>query len=68
MLQAARLARNQKVSDAEMSLLTEKVPELDKRLKNLYVKSEGDNPELKPKRKLPEERGMVSILMILILL
>ena len=36
------------------------MPELDERLKKLYVESRGDNPVIETKRKLPEDRRAVS--------
>ena len=60
-LQAAREARNQATtSPAELAMLREKIPDLDERLKHVYVTSEGKNPEIQSSKKLPQDRGLVS--------
>lgn len=59
-MQAAVEARNRAAKLDEASLIHQKLPELDERLKSLYVESSGDNPKVEIKRKLPEDRRSVS--------
>ena len=52
-------ARNKASMDAENSEIHQRIPELDERLKHVYVESKGENPELQTKRKLPQDRSKV---------
>ncbi|XP_067948998.1 protein NDUFAF4 homolog [Watersipora subatra] len=57
--EAAIEARNKASVLAEDNVMHKKHLELDGRLKQVYVESDGDNPELKSKKKLPVDRSQV---------
>lgn len=58
--EAAIEARNKASHQNDMNYIHQKLPDLDQRLKSVYVESKGDNPIVKTKRKLPEDRRKVN--------